>query len=57
MLDALLWLWPGICLFVSVQTGILVTPLVVLLAVARTWYRAGLPVPHLPRKAAVLPRA
>ena len=55
MLDALLWLWPGICLFVSVQTGILVTPLVVLLAVARTWYRAGLPVPYFPGRVTVLP--
>ncbi len=57
LLDVLLWLWPMLCLVEVKKTGLLITPLVVLLAVARTWYRAGLPVPHLPRKAAVLPRA
>lgn len=57
MLDALLWLWPGMCLVVSVWTGVLLTPLVVLAALAQSWRRAGLPVPHLPGLRPVLPRA
>ncbi|WP_284258135.1 hypothetical protein [Acidocella aquatica] len=47
----------GLCPMVVSRTGFLLTPLVVTLALARTWYRAGLPLPHLPRRAAVLPRA
>ncbi len=57
LLDVLFWLWPILCPVLVMKTGLLITPLIVLLAVARTWYRAGLPVPHLPRRAAVLPRA
>lgn len=57
MLDVLFWMWPAVCLLMSEATGVLWTPLVVALAVARTWYRAGLPLPHLPRRAPVLPRA
>ncbi len=52
--DALFWLWPGLCPIVTHRTGILVTPLVVALAVWRTWHRAGLGVPLLPRPPAVL---
>jgi alpha-1,2-mannosyltransferase len=57
LLDVLFWLWPMLCPVVVMKTGILFTPFVVVLAVARTWARAGLPVPHLPMRAAVLPRA
>jgi hypothetical protein len=57
MLDLLFFLWPVVCQFVSIKTGILLTPLIVFLAVARTWYRAGLPVPLLPGPVSVLPRA
>jgi hypothetical protein len=57
MFDALFWLWPMLCPVVSQKTGILCTPLVVAMAVARTWYRAGLPLVHLPRTAPVLPGA
>ncbi|GLR67402.1 hypothetical protein GCM10010909_20830 [Acidocella aquatica] len=49
LLDALFWLWPGICLFVSVQTGVLLTPLVVLLTLVRSWVRAGIGAPYLLR--------
>jgi hypothetical protein len=45
-----------LCLVV-VKTGILFIPFVVVLAVARSWGRPGLPGPHLPMRAAVLPRA
>lgn len=57
LLDVLFWLWPMLCTGVVMRTGILFTPFVVVLAVGRTWVRAGLPVPHLPIRAAVLPRA
>ncbi len=57
MLDVLFWLWPALCMIVSETTGILFTPVIVAAAVARTWYRAGLPMPHLPGHRTVLPRA
>ncbi len=57
LLDVFFWFWPMLCIDVAAKTGILFTPLVVGLAAARTWHRAGLPLPHLPRRAAVLPRA
>jgi len=57
ILDVLFIMWPALCSIVSQQTGVLLTPLIVLLAAARTWWRAGLPVPHLPVRAGVLPRA
>jgi alpha-1,2-mannosyltransferase len=57
MFDALFFMWPALCAIVSQKTGVLLTPVIVLLAAARTWKRAGLPMPHLPMRAAVLPRA
>jgi hypothetical protein len=57
LLDALFWLWPALCPIVTNKTGILFTPIIVALAVLRTWHRAGLGLPHLPGRAAVLPRA
>lgn len=57
MLDVLFLLWPALVQPCSAATGVLLTPFVVVLAVARTWYRAGLPVPHLPGHRTVLPRA
>jgi hypothetical protein len=57
MLDVLFVLWPGLCQIVSQKTGVLLTPVVVMLLVARTWSRAGLPVPYLPVRVPVLPRA
>lgn len=41
MLDVLFWLWPAFCQPVSIATGILFTPVVVALAVARTMHEAG----------------
>ncbi len=57
MLDVLLMMWPALCAIVSQRTGVLLTPVVVLLAVGRTWWRAGMPVPYLPGMVPVLPRA
>jgi hypothetical protein len=57
VLDVLLWLWPALCPVIFDKTGILLTPLVIAIAIARTWQRAGMAVAHLPRGAAVLPRA
>ena len=37
LLDALFWLWPALCPIMLNWTGILLTPLVVVLAVIRTW--------------------
>jgi alpha-1,2-mannosyltransferase len=37
LLDALFWLWPALCPIVQGWTGVLLTPLVVVLAVIRTW--------------------
>jgi hypothetical protein len=48
LLDALFWLWPALCPVVFMQTGLLLTPIVVLAAVLRT-------LPLWPRRAAVLP--
>ena len=42
MLDVLFWIWPMACQIVSEQTGILFTPLVVLLALAREVREGGL---------------
>jgi alpha-1,2-mannosyltransferase len=50
--DAFFWLWPGLCPIVVMKTGLLLTPLVITMAVVRIW---GMP--HLPVRAAVLPRA
>lgn len=41
LLDALFWLWPALCPVIVMQTGLLLTPLVVLMAAARTWARCG----------------
>jgi alpha-1,2-mannosyltransferase len=57
MLDTLFWLWPAFSLLISERTGVLFTPLVLCLALGRSFLRAGLPMPHLPMRAAVLPRA
>jgi hypothetical protein len=57
LLDVLFWLWPALCPVVFDKTGILFTPLVVAMAIARTWRRAGMSVPVFPSRAAVLPRA
>ncbi|EKN00500.1 glycosyltransferase family 87 protein [Acidocella sp. MX-AZ02] len=46
ILDALLFLWPGLCLVISIATGHELTPLIVLAALWRT---------ALPRPAPVLP--
>jgi hypothetical protein len=53
LLDALFWLWPALCPVVFMQTGFLLTPVVVLLAVLRT------AAPHAlwPSRAPVLPPA
>jgi len=51
--DTLFWLWPALCQVVSMETGVLLTPLVVAAAAARIWVRAGLPVPLWPGRAAV----
>lgn len=56
MLDVLFWLWPTFCSIVTDDTGILFTPVVVVLAVVRTWHRAGLGIPHLPRLSRMLTR-
>jgi hypothetical protein len=48
LLDALFWLWPALCPIVTGATGILFTPVIVALAVLRTWS-------DLPGRAAVLP--
>jgi len=37
MLDALLFLWPGLALVVSVATGYVLTPLVVVVALVKLW--------------------
>jgi hypothetical protein len=42
LLDAMFWLWPALCPVVFMQTGVLLTPLVVLLAVLRTGVRRPL---------------
>jgi len=42
LLDALFWLWPALCPVVFMQTGVLLTPLVVLLAVLRSGVRRPL---------------
>jgi hypothetical protein len=52
ILDALFWLWPMLCPVVSVQTGILFTPVIVTLAIIRTWRRIPA---HLPSPSPVLP--
>lgn len=57
LLDVLFWLWPMLCPVIVGKTGLLLTPVIVAIAIARTWQRAGMPVVHLPRGAAVLPRA
>lgn len=48
LLDVLFWLWPTFCSVVTVDTGVLWTPVVVGLAIVRTWLRAGLGFPGLP---------
>jgi len=53
LLDALFWLWPGLCPVVVMETGVLLTPLVVALAVLRT----AAPRPLWSGRAAVLPPA
>lgn len=45
LLDVLFWLWPSFCAVVTVDTGVLLTPVVVGLAIGRTWLRAGLGFP------------
>lgn len=40
-LDVIFWLWPALCPVVYSATGVLITPLVVALAVWRTWQRAA----------------
>jgi len=55
LFDTLFWLWPALCPVVSMDTGVLLTPAIVAAAAARTWARAGLPLPLWPRRAAVLP--
>jgi uncharacterized membrane protein (UPF0136 family) len=42
LLDALFWLWPALCPVIVMQTGLLLTPLVILLAAGRTWVRCGM---------------
>lgn len=49
LLDALLFLWPGICLVVSIATGHELTPIIVLAALLR-----AIAAP-LPTRPAVLP--
>ena len=44
-LDALFWLWPALCSIVFAATGTLCTPLIVVLALARTWRDAGIGLP------------
>jgi hypothetical protein len=51
-LDVLFWLWPALCPIVTMRTGILLTPVIVALAIVRTWRRAG---QHLPALPPVLP--
>jgi hypothetical protein len=41
LLDVLFWIWPALCAGVEMKTGILFTPVIVALGVARTWYRAA----------------
>lgn len=48
LLDVLFWLWPIACSIVTKDTGILLTPVVVGLAIIRTWVRADLGIPRLP---------
>ncbi len=48
LLDVLFWIWPLLCLVVIIYTGVLLTPVVVGLAIIRTWLRAGLGVPGFP---------
>jgi alpha-1,2-mannosyltransferase len=57
LLDALFWLWPALCPIVTVKIGVLLTPVIVALAVIRTWMRAGLTPQHFPVPSPVLPRA
>jgi alpha-1,2-mannosyltransferase len=45
LLDVLFWVWPLLCVVVIIYTGVLLTPVVVGLAIIRTWLRAGLGVP------------
>lgn len=45
LLDALFWLWPALCPFVFAATGMVCTPLIVALALARTWRDAGIGLP------------
>jgi hypothetical protein len=40
MVDVLFWLWPAFCQPISMATGVLFTPVVVILALARTWLEA-----------------
>ncbi len=54
-LDGLLWLWPALCPVVVSDTGILLTPLVVAVAVLRGWSGAGLGWRLLPAGRSVLP--
>ncbi len=46
LLDALLFLWPGLCLVISIATGHELTPLIILAALLRA---------ALPARPAVLP--
>jgi hypothetical protein len=48
LLDVIFWLWPALCPVIYNATGVLITPVVVALAVWRTWQRA-------PRGAAAAP--
>lgn len=40
LLDVLFWLWPMLCPIVVMKTGILLTPFIVTMAIARTWTQA-----------------
>jgi hypothetical protein len=57
LLDVIFWLGPMLSPAIYIWKGWLLTPFIVSLALARTWYRAGLPWPHLPSRWLVLPRA
>jgi hypothetical protein len=57
LLDALFWLWPTLCPIVFTKTGILFTPVVIIVAVFRTLRRSGLLISLWPFNEAVLPRA
>jgi hypothetical protein len=41
LFDVLFWVWPALCAGVQMKTGILFTPVIVALAIARTCYRAA----------------